>query len=153
MDSHQVRERILVMDNEQAVLHLLERVLSREGYQVTAMNSSEEAVSLMSTEHFDLVIMDVGLRNLNGSELMEKVRETSPDTSVVVMTSYPAQEVIRFAHEHAQGYLEKPFDLQRFLATVRSALEETLKYLGEERLDKVIHSPWTNGGSRWIPLE
>ena len=42
------------------------------------------------------------------------------------MTSYPAEEVISFAQEHAQGYLEKPFDLQEFLAIVRGALEQAL---------------------------
>jgi DNA-binding response OmpR family regulator len=124
MNSHQARERILVFDDDQGVLGLLERVLSREGYQVTTMRSSERVVSLMSTEHFDLAIMDVGFRNLNGRELTRMVRQLSPETAVVLMTGYPVEEVIRFAQEHAQGCLEKPFDLQELLAMVRSALGE-----------------------------
>lgn len=128
MNSHQVRERILVVDDEQAILELLKRVLSREGYQVTTTPGCEEAVDLMSTEGFDLAIVDVGLRHLDGSRLMERIRKASPETAMVVMTGYPAEEVIRFAQEQAQGYLEKPFDLQEFLAAVRSGLEETLAY-------------------------
>ena len=124
MESHQPCERILVFDHDQGILGLLERVLNREGYEVRTMSSSEGVVSLVSTEHFDLAIVDVGLRNVNGCKLTKMVRELSPETAVVLMTGYPAEEVIRFAQEHAQGYLEKPFDLQEFLAIVRSALDQ-----------------------------
>jgi len=124
MNSHQVRERILVLDDEQVILELLERVLSREGYQVTATYSSEKVVSLMSTERFDLAIVGVGLQSVNDYELMKMIREASPETAIVVLTGYPTEEVIRFAHEHAQGYLEKPFGLQEFLGVVRSTLED-----------------------------
>lgn len=125
MNNHRAYESILVFDDDQGILGLLERVLSREGYQVTTMRSSERVVSLMSTEHFDLAIMDVGFRNLNGCKLTRMVRQLSPETAVVLMTGYPVEEVIRFAQEHAQGCLEKPFDLQELLVIVRSALNET----------------------------
>ncbi len=124
MNSLQVGERILVLDDDQVILELLERVLSREGYRVTAMYCSEKAVSTISTERFDLAIVDVGLRSLNGGKLMKMIRETSPETAIVVVTGYPTEDVVRLAHEHAQGYLEKPFGLQEFLGLVRSTLEE-----------------------------
>jgi len=128
MNRHLAREKVLVVDDEQVILELLERVLSREGYQVTTIPWSEEVVSLMSTKRFDLAIVDVGLRTLDGCKPMKMIREASPETALVVMTGYPVEEVIRFAQDHAQGYLEKPFDLQKFLAVVRGALEGALMH-------------------------
>ncbi len=133
MNDCQVRQRILVVDDEQAILALLERVLRREGYQVATMHCSDEVVGLMSHEHYHVAVVDVGLRSRNGCRLMQMIRRASPETAIVVMTGYPVEELIRFAREHAQGYLEKPFDLLEFLEVVRSALKET-----------VIH--WTRSG-------
>jgi DNA-binding NtrC family response regulator len=138
MNTYQLRERILVVDDEQIIRELLKRVLGREGYQVTTTPCSEDAVRLMSIKSFDLAIVDAGYRNSNGCKLMKMVRKASPETAMVVMTGYPVAEVIRFAQEHAQGYLEKPFDLQEFLAAVRSALAEVLMRGSEARPAKII---------------
>jgi DNA-binding NtrC family response regulator len=126
MSNHQYREKILVVDDEQAILDLLDRVLTREGYQVTAMSCSEEVVGLMPSAQFDLAIVDMGLRSVNGRQLLRMIKQSSPATAVVVMSGYPAEEVIRYAREHAQGYLEKPFDLREFVGVVRNALAEAL---------------------------
>jgi DNA-binding response OmpR family regulator len=138
MDMDQDSERILVVDDEQAILDLLERVLGREGYRVTTTNRDEEVVGLLSKERFDLAIMDVGLRNLNGGKLMKAVREASPWTAIVIMTGYPMEDVIRFAQEHAQGYLEKPFDLHELLAVARNAMRLARMPLSEARSAKVV---------------
>lgn len=137
------REKILVVDDEQVILDLLRRVLSREGYQVTGAVRAEEALGLLSTERFDLAIADVGLRQFDGRKLMRMIVETSPQTAIVAMTGYPGDGFIRFAREHAQGYLEKPFTLEDLLATVRSALEERAMCHGEARM---VSSPCSRKG-------
>ncbi len=126
MNHHQPCEKVLVIDDERMILELLERVLRLEGYRVTTTACGEDVVGLMSTEDFDLAIVDVGLRRLNAGKLMNTIRESSPETAIVVMTGYPVDEVVRFAREHAQGYLEKPFDLQEFLTVVRRALGQAV---------------------------
>ncbi len=131
MNHHQAYEKVLVVDNEHVILELLERVLSQEGYRVTTTACGEDAIGLLSTGGFDLAIVDAGLRRLNAGKLMNMMRESSPETAIVVMTGYPMEEVVRFAQEHAQGYLEKPFDLQEFLEVVRGALEEAVMYGGK----------------------
>lgn len=123
-DEHQERQVILVVDDEQVILDLLRRVLSREGYKVATAARSEEALGLVSTECFDLAIADIGLHRVDGRDLMRRIREASPETALVAMTGYPADEVIRFAQDNAQGYLEKPFALEELLAVVRRALEQ-----------------------------
>ena len=139
------RKKILVIDDEQVILDLLRRVLSREGYHVTATRRGEEALGLVSTESFDLAIADVGARRLDGRRLMRMIVEASPHTAVVVMTGYPADEVNRFAREHAQGYLEKPFTLEDLLMAVRSALDGRTAYHGEAR---AVSSPCCRKGCK-----
>lgn len=128
--SSQVLDKVLVVDDEEMILKLLEEVLSHEGYQVTTSPSSEEVVRLTSTKGFDLVILDVGLQGLNGWKLMKMIREASPEIPIVVMTGYPAEEVIRFAEEHAQGCLEKPFHLRELLEVVGRVLKDRLVHMG-----------------------
>lgn len=129
--NHQVRERILLVDDEQVILDLLKRVLTREGYQVTTTPHGEEAVDLMSAERFDLAIVDVGLDCLDGRRLMKIIRRLSPEVAIVAMTGYPEEAVLSAAQEYAQGYLEKPFALEELLAVVRGALERRVE-CGEE---------------------
>ena len=138
MSKKQGSERVLVVDDEQVILDLLERVLGREGYQVTTANCGEDVVGLLSNERFDLAIMDMGLRNPNGGNLMKAVREASPGTAIVVMTGYPMEEVIRFAQQYAQGYLEKPFDLHELLAVARDALRQALMPGSSPRSARIV---------------
>lgn len=121
-DKHQERQKILVVDDEHVILDLLRRVLSREGYEVATADRSEVALGLVSSEHYDLAIADSGLHRVDGRDLMKRIREASPQTALITMTGYPADEITRFAQNNAQGYLEKPFALEEFLAVVRRAL-------------------------------
>jgi DNA-binding response OmpR family regulator len=132
-DEHQEHHRILVVDDEQVILDLLRRVLSREGYEVATADRSEVALGLVSTEHYDLAIADIGLHRVDGRDLMRRIREASPQTALIAMTGYPADEVIRFAQDNAQGYLEKPFALEEFLAVVRRALENRVSCAPEAK--------------------
>jgi DNA-binding NtrC family response regulator len=119
--------KILVVDDEQIILDLLRRVLSREGYQVTTARRAKDAVSEVSADSYDLAIADVDLRRSDGCELMSLIGETSPHTALVVMTGNPEERVVRYARDHAQGLLSKPFALEQLLAVVSGALSARAK--------------------------
>lgn len=114
--------KILVVDDEQIILDLMRRVLSREGYQVSTARCAEEAVIEFSNGSHDLLIADMDLCRSDGRELMRMLGEVSPPTAIVVMTGFPEERIVRFAQEHTQGLLEKPFALEQLLTTVRKAL-------------------------------
>jgi DNA-binding NtrC family response regulator len=118
----EVDRRILVVDNEQIILDLMRRVLSREGYQVITARHADDAMSELGAGSFDLVITDADLCRSDGHELIRLIGEASPHTALVVMTGYPEEAVVRFAQDHAQGLLAKPFALEQLLAVVRGAL-------------------------------
>jgi len=114
--------KILVVDDEQIILDLMRRVLSREGYQVSTVRCAEEAMIEFSNGSHDLLIADMDLCRSDGRELMRMLGEASPRAAIVVMTGFPEERIVRFAQEHTQGLLEKPFALEQLLTTVRKAL-------------------------------
>ncbi|HUS70905.1 MAG TPA: response regulator [Anaerolineae bacterium] len=116
--------RILVYDDDRLLLDVLVTMLRREGHQVTATHSEQEAMALARAQHFDLAVVDLGRQRSKGYDLVGVVSATSPDTPVVAMSAYPAQEVVRFAREHAQAFLEKPFSLAELVDVVRCILAQ-----------------------------
>lgn len=114
--------KILVVDDEQIILDLMRRVLSREGYQVSTVRCAEEATIEYSNGSHDLLIADMDLCRSDGRELMRMLEEVDPATAIVVMSGFPEERIVRFAQEHTQGLLAKPFALEQLLTTVRDAL-------------------------------
>ena len=107
--------RILVYDDDRLLLDVLVTMLRREGHQVTATHSEQEAIALARIQHFDLAVVDLGRQRSKGYELVGAI---TPNTPIVAMSAYPAQEVVRFAREHAQAFLEKPFSLAELVDVV-----------------------------------
>ncbi len=116
-------ERILIFDHEPLILEFLATVLRREGYCVTATACDEKVLDLLSSDGFDLAIADLGLSRWNGQHLVRNIRQMTPDTPIVAMSAYPAKEVIRFAEQHAEVFLTKPFCMVELLAAVRRAMK------------------------------
>ena len=111
--------RIMVYDDDRLLLDVLVTMLRREGYQVTGTHSEQEAIALARAQHFDLAVVDLGRQRSKGYDLVGVISATSPETSIVAMSAYPAQEVVRFAREHAQAFLEKPFSLAELVDVLR----------------------------------
>jgi two-component system cell cycle sensor histidine kinase/response regulator CckA len=123
-----------VVDDEQLILDLMRRVLSREGYQVSTVRWLEEAMIQFSNGSHDLLIADMGSCRSDGRELMRTLGQVSPPSAIVVMTDFPEERIVRFARKHAQGLLEKPFALEQLLTTVRKALRSQVER--EARIDR-----------------
>jgi DNA-binding NtrC family response regulator len=103
--------RIMVYDDDRLLLDVLVTAVRRGGHQVTATPFEEEAIALARAQRFDLAVVDLGRQRSKGYDLVRVISATSPETPIVAMSAYPAQEVVRFAREHAQAFLEKPFSL------------------------------------------
>jgi DNA-binding response OmpR family regulator len=124
--------RVLVYDDDEVLLDLLETVLTREGYQIETTPCAQEGIRLISTQPFDAAIVDLGLRRTSGYGLVRKIREVSPRTAILTVSAYPSDEVVRFAHTHAQAFLDKPFSLTEFLRHVGELLELGRRITGTE---------------------
>jgi DNA-binding response OmpR family regulator len=119
-------ESILVFDDEQVILDFLAEVLTRHGYRVTTTPCGEEALQLFARHRFDLAIADLGLRRRDGRNLVRRIKQLSPQTSVVAMSAYPERDAISFAEGHTEAFLTKPFGMGELLSAVRQALGRRL---------------------------
>jgi ATP-dependent Lon protease len=115
---------VLVVDDEPNFLILLDRILSREGYQVTAAISAERAVGQLARENFDLAILDINMYPMSGVELLAAIKDRSPMTQVVMITGYPTDHTRDQSEKlGAVGYLTKPIDISELSALLRQLAE------------------------------
>ncbi len=112
--------RILIVDDEPAICHLLRQTLVVEKYQVATADSTEEALKELIDASFDLVIVDLLLPGVNGLVLAEAIRMLDPHTPVILMTAYGTPSFESMAsHPAISHYVHKPFDTDRLLELIR----------------------------------
>ena len=116
-------QRILVVDDEASVCHLLKELLAAEHYQVATAANVEDALGELAQEAFDLAIVDLLLPEHNGLVLAEAIRMLDPRTPVILMTAYgtPTFETVA-THPAISHYVHKPFNIDRLLELVQQAL-------------------------------
>jgi DNA-binding NtrC family response regulator len=81
-------ERLLIVEDEDTLCKSLQRVFSKEGYEVDIADSAESAFKLLERNSYDLIITDIILPGISGIELMTKYRETNPTQKVIIITAY-----------------------------------------------------------------
>ena len=115
-------KKILVIDDEPIVRTSCIRSLSPEGYEVKLASSGKEALELLENEPFNLVLLDLKMPDMDGIEVLKKIKDTWPDTKVVMITGYSTVETaVKTLKLGAFSYLEKPFTPDTLLETAREA--------------------------------
>ncbi len=101
---------ILVVDDEEMMRNLLEKILSREGYQVSSAEDGLAALDLIREHPFDLVISDMKMPRMNGFELLKAIKKEYSQTGVIIMTAYGDTYTVKDALLlGADEYITKPF--------------------------------------------
>jgi len=101
---------ILVVDDEEMMRNMLEKILSREGYQVKTAGDGLAALDLLKTEKINIIISDMKMPRMNGFELLEIVKKKQPDIGVIIMTAYGDTYTVKDALLlGADEYVTKPF--------------------------------------------
>ena len=115
---------ILVVDDEVNIRNALVTMLEKKGHQVRGVGTGEEALEQLEAATVDLVITDLRMPGIGGMEFLRRLKDSRPDTDVVVMTAYgsidTAVEAMRYG---AYDYLTKPIDRERFPVVIDKALE------------------------------
>ncbi len=123
--------RVLVVDDEPTYRASVSRCLTNQSYHVTAAESGEKALELLSSGRFDLVISDIKMPGMSGVELLGKVSEISPGTASIIMTAFATIETaIEATKLGAFHYLIKPFNVDELVQLAARAIEH--KKLKEE---------------------
>jgi response regulator RpfG family c-di-GMP phosphodiesterase len=118
------KPKILLVDDEANVLRALQRVLRREPFEVVATTFPEEAIQKVSEETFSVVVSDQRMPQMEGVQVLEKVREISPDTVRIMLTGYAdIQAAVDAINRGAVfRFLAKPWDEEGFRSVIRDAV-------------------------------
>ncbi len=115
--------KILIVDDDDSIRLSLEELLDRDGYQVRAVASGEQALVHIAREQFDLALLDLMMKGIGGLEVLAAIRERTLDTAVIVLTAHGSMETAIDALRHgAHDYLLKPADTASIRESVRTAL-------------------------------
>ncbi|MBI9073965.1 MAG: sigma-54-dependent Fis family transcriptional regulator [Desulfatibacillum sp.] len=116
-------EKILIVDDDEGLNHFLGRFFKRKGYEVAVSKCGLSAMEKIAEENFDLVLMDYKMPGLNGLDTLHKIKESSVNTPIILMTAYGNTETaIEAMKRGAYDYLSKPFDRKELSRVVGEAL-------------------------------
>jgi DNA-binding NtrC family response regulator len=120
-------KKILIVEDDPAVVITLTAALEAEGYTVAEAHSAEQAMERLDGEDFPVVLTDIYMERKTGLDVLHRARALNPNCSVIVMTGKGSLEtVIESTRGGAFEYLSKPFSVERLMETVRSALRAAL---------------------------
>jgi len=116
--------RVLVVDDEKAMLVALKGLLSKEGYQVDTASSGEDAVRILEAGSFHVVVTDLSMKGLTGMDVLARARALDPDVAVIMITAYGSEKLaVQAMKLGAADYVPKPFDNDELRIVVRKAME------------------------------
>jgi two-component system, NtrC family, nitrogen regulation response regulator NtrX len=132
--------KILVVDDEKPIRDSLKEILEYENHQVTEAADGKKALEIISKESFDVVFCDIKMPGLDGIEVLEKILEISPDTSVIMISGHGTIDTaVEAIKKGAFDFISKPLDLNRLMITIRNATDKTILVKETKVLKKRIN--------------
>lgn len=120
-----MKAKILVVDDEKDICKVLEFLLKSEGYVVSVACNGEEALEKLKKDRFDVVITDLKMDKVDGLAVLEKTKELSANTAVVIMTAFASVEsAVNIMKKGASDYIVKPFLNEEIKITIKRILEQ-----------------------------
>jgi DNA-binding NtrC family response regulator len=133
-----LNENILVVDDDTEIRKVLSSILSEEGYSVETVENGKQAIRVSEKTRFDLALIDIKLTDMEGTELLHRLKVKQPHIVMIIMTGFPTIEnAMEAVNEGADGYILKPFEIRKLLQAVR-------KHLNKEAADHI---------SNWMEFE
>lgn len=125
-------EYILAVEDDAQIRSFICYALSGEGYRCTAAGTGQEALAVLRSEKIDLILLDLGLPDIDGMEIIKKVREWSAMPIIVVSARDQDKEKALALDTGADDYLTKPFSATELLARIRVALRHLYMQSGQQ---------------------
>ena len=130
--------RVLIVDDEPPIRKLLAVGLSTQGYVVSEAMNARVAIDMVDSEKPDLVLLDLGLPDMGGHELLAKWRGEGMDLPIVILSSRTDEAgIVKALELGADDYVTKPFGMNELVARLRVALRHRLQVQGESPLFQV----------------
>jgi DNA-binding NtrC family response regulator len=135
--------KILIIDDDENIRKVLQTILEDEGYTVDTADTAKKGIERTEKNFYNLALIDVRLPDMEGIELLTKLRDTKPKIRKVIVTGYPTlQNAVAAVNKGADGYVMKPFDVEKILATIKEQLkkQEEEKTFSEEKIAQFIET-------------
>ncbi|NIO37340.1 response regulator [Candidatus Bathyarchaeota archaeon] len=135
--------RILVVDDDENIRKVLTAILEDEGYTVDSVGTGRKAVARTRTTFYNIALIDIRLPDIEGIELLTKMRSTTPKMRKIVITGYPTlQNAVEAVNQGADAYIIKPFNVKRVIQTIKKQLEKQLEetIYNQERVAEFIET-------------
>jgi len=132
--------KVLVVDDDRAILDFMETFLTKDGFEVRTLEDPTEAPDEVKNGGYHLVVLDLMMPNVDGVEVLKRIRRIDKDVAVVIFTGYPSLDTaVQSMKLDAVDYLKKPFNPEEF----REVLDRVMRKKGllrspEENLHRVI---------------
>jgi DNA-binding response OmpR family regulator len=118
------KKTILVVDDDKSILRTFTRILQKNGYTIDAAETGREAIEKAEAKHYDLALVDVRLPDMDGTDLLAKMKNTLHDTIKIMITGFPSLESgIKALDEGADAYLVKPVKPEELLMLIEEKLK------------------------------
>ena len=129
--------KILVVDDEPPIRRFLRTSLTAQGYEIVEAENAKEALGQLGRNRIDVIVIDLGLPDMDGLEILKHVRESGSDIPVIVLSSRTNEpEKVKALDLGADDYVTKPFGIDELLARLRAALRHRLQQQGERPVFK-----------------
>jgi two-component system response regulator AtoC len=136
--------RVLVIDDEESLRHMLASFLAKEGFVVSTAENGAEALARAKETRHAVVLCDVVLPDVDGLRLVEQLREVDHHQLILVMSAYGSLETaIEAVRRGARDYLSKPFQPQELLLKIRRLIEEERLRAENMRLQRELDGRWS----------
>jgi len=133
LDGSSAQPKVLLMEDEVSVAQGLQMILSEEGYGVDVAMTGQSAIDTLTDKDFDLLVADLRLPDMDGMDVIKRVKKEKPATEVIVITGYSnVSSAVDSMRLGVADYLPKPFAEEEFMETVHRALEERQESISTE---------------------
>ena len=120
-----IKDKVLIVEDEHSISNLISTILTSNGYDTITVRTGEEALTMISSHCPDLVVLDLGLPDMDGIEVLKSVRKWSNLPVVVVSARQHERDKVEALDCGADDYLVKPFGTSELLARIRTAIRHT----------------------------
>ena len=140
-----IQEKILVVEDDIQIQNFMVYTLENAGFEVAAVPSGKEAIECMIRKDIDLILLDLGLPDMDGMDVLHKVREWSGVPIIIVSARDQDKEKVTALDDGADDYLTKPFSATELMARIRVALRHYYQMNQKEEVEKPDDAVYTNG--------
>jgi len=123
--TEKTKPRILVIDDDEDIRKVLSEILKDNGYNADSAETGGEALRKAEKKFYNLALIDIRLPDIEGIELLTKIKETKPKMRKIIITGYPTlKNAVEALNKGADAYIMKPLDMDKVLATIKEQLKK-----------------------------